>query len=120
MEDLAYAGFVLAFAVLGALLGLLAHFARANAIVPEDLGLGEPLNSLTRDDYQWEKHVVGAEWDDNGYWDGGSPRNLVYYLVWGFVTPVLIGALLWGQRHDVLSLTCGFLRNAGLHPPLCF
>ena len=75
---------MLAFAVLGALAGIVAHFWRAHATMfPEDLGLGEPLDTLTRDDYQWEKHVVGAEWDDAGYWDPGSVRNLVYYMASG-------------------------------------
>ena len=77
MADFAYIAFVLAFIVLGTLLGILAHYWRAHAtMVAEDLGLGEPLNTFTRDDYQWEKHVVGAEWDDAGFWDPGSVRNL--------------------------------------------
>jgi len=64
MTDLAYLAFVFASAVIGALLGIAAHFYRSFSYVPEDLGLGEPLDTLTREDYQWEKHVVGAEWDE--------------------------------------------------------
>lgn len=120
MADLAYIGFVLAFAVLGALGGLIAHFARALAPIPEDLGLGEPLNTLTRDDYQYEKYVVGAEWDDNGYWDGRSPRNLIYYMASGFVIPVILGAILWNGRTELMAKLCALLAQAGLHPPLCF
>lgn len=120
MADLAYIGFVLAFAVLGALGGLLAHFSRAAATVPEDLGLGETLNTFTRDDYQYEKHVIGAEWDDNGYWDSGSPRNLIYYMASGFIMPVILGALLWNGRIELMAKLCMLLAKAGLHPPLCF
>lgn len=120
MVDLAYIAFVLAFAVLGAIGGLIAHFARSLETLPEDLGLGEPLNTLTRDDYQVEKYVIGAEWDDNGYWDGGSPRNLIYYMAWGFLMPVIIGAVLWNGRAELMAKLCILLAKAGLHPPLCF
>ena len=67
MTGFAYMCFVFAAAVIGALLGGLGHFWRAHATMfAEDLVLGEPLDTLTRDDYQFEKHVVGAEWDDAG------------------------------------------------------
>lgn len=116
----AYIGFVLAFAVLGGLAGIGAHFWRGHArMIPEDLGFSEPLNSLTRDDYQWEKHVVGAEWDDAGYWDPGSVRNLVYYMASGFFSPLVIGVLLWGQRAELVSGMCGLLQRIGLDGPLC-
>ena len=120
MADLAYIGFVLAFAVFGAIGGLIAHFARALETVPEDLGLGETLNTLTRDDYQFEKNVIGAEWDDNGYWDGGSPRNLLYYMASGFAMPIIMGVVLWSARYELVAKLCMLLARAGLHPPLCF
>ncbi|WP_373504926.1 hypothetical protein [Aestuariivirga sp.] len=121
MADFAYIAFVLAFIVLGTLLGILAHFWRAHAtIVAEDLGLGEPLNTFTRDDYQWEKHVVGAEWDDAGFWDPGSVRNLLYYMASGAFTPLLIGVALWGERAQLVTLACQSLAKLGLNSPLCF
>lgn len=120
MVALAYIVFVLAAAVLGALLGIGAHFWRAHATMyAEDLGLGEPLDTLTRDDYQFEKHVVGAEWDDAGFWDPGSPRNLVYYMASGFLVPLFFGVLLWSGRADVVAATCKGLLRLGLQPPLC-
>ena len=78
MTDMAYIAFVLspepASARCSASVG---HFWRAHATYfPEDLGLGEPLNMLTRDDYIVEKYVGEAEWDDAGYWDRDSLRNL--------------------------------------------
>ncbi len=71
--------------MIGALLGGLGHFWRAHATMfAEDLGLGEPLDTLTRDNYQFEKHVVGAEWDDAGFWAPDSVRNFIYYVASGF------------------------------------
>lgn len=121
MTGLAYCLFVLAAAVLGGLIGIAAHFWRAHAtIYAEDLGLGEPLNSMTRDDYQWEKHVVGAEWDDAGFWDPGSVRNLVYYMASGFCVPLLLGLAFWGERANIVAAVCKVVSATGLNSPLCF
>lgn len=120
MVTTAYILFVLSFAVLGGLFGILAHYWRAHAtLYAEDLGLGEPLNTLTRDDYQWEKHVVGAEWDDAGFWRSDSVRNLLYYMAMGFFTPILVGFFLWDQRADMVGMVCRGLIKAGLNSPFC-
>lgn len=116
----AYICFVLAAAVLGGLLGIAAHFWRANATMyAEDLGLGEPLDTLTRNNYQFEKHVVGAEWDDAGFWDPASVRNLLYYMASGFLAPLFIGAVGWTQREDIVTVVCQLVGHAGLNSPLC-
>ena len=47
--------------------------------------------------------MVGAEWDDAGYWAPGSVRNLVYYMASGFAVPLLLGVVFWGQRDDKSS-----------------
>ena len=121
MADIAYIAFVVSFAVLGVLFGIFAHFWRARAkMFPEDLGLGEPFDTLTREDYQWEKHVVGAEWDDAGYWDPGSVRNLVYYMASGAAAPLLLGAVFWGQRYEFVKFVCQLSAAIGLKSPLCF
>jgi len=120
MTTLAYLSFVFAAAVAGALLGILAHFWRAHATVyAEDLGLGEPLDTLTRDNYQFEKHVVGAEWDDAGFWASDSIRNLAYYVISGFAAPLVGGLALWGQREALVETVCVSLIQMGLHSPLC-
>ncbi len=121
MAEIAYIAFVLAFTVLGAFAGILAHFWRAHAkMFPEDLGLGEPFNTLTREDYQWEKYVVGAEWDDAGYWAPDSIRNLIYYVASGAAAPLLFGAVFWGERDEAVKLVCQLAAAAGLQSPLCF
>jgi hypothetical protein len=120
MTDTAYIGFVLALSVFGALLGIVAHYWRAHATrFPEDLGLGETLNLLSRDNYAVEKYVVEAEWDDAGYWDGGSVRNIVYYVLAGAVGPLILGFALWSDRHELVVAACQGLTSLGLSPPLC-
>ena len=115
MTDFSYICFVFAAAVVGAQLGGVGHFWRAHATMyAEDLGLGEPLDTLTRDNYQFEKHVVGAEWDDAGFWAPDSVRNLVYYVASGFVTPLLLGFGFWGVRAEIVTAIC-----SGLPSPIC-
>ncbi len=120
MVATAYVLFVFSFAVLGALLGIAAHYWRAHAtLYAEDLGLGEPLDTLTRNDYQWEKHVVGAEWDDAGFWRSDSVRNLLYYMAMGFFGPLFVGFALWDQKVELVGAVCHGLVRVGLHSPLC-
>lgn len=120
MVTFAYIAFVLAFTVIGGLLGIAAHYWRAHATMyAEDLGLGEPLDTLTRDDYQWEKHVIGAEWDDAGFWAADSVRNLLYYMASGASVPLILGAVLFGQRNELVMLVCVGLKALGLNSPLC-
>ena len=120
MAEFAYIAFVLAFTVLGSLLGLVAHFWRAHAtIYAEYLGLGEPWDSFTREDYQWEKHVIGAEWDDAGFWDSGSVRNLIYYMASGAAVPLVLGTVFWGDQVEFVATMCKIAASIGLKSPLC-
>jgi hypothetical protein len=120
MVETAYIAFIFVFTLIGAFLGAIAHFWRAHATYfPEDLDLGETVNILTREDYLTEKYIVGAEWNEIGYWDGDSVRNLVYYTISGAIVPLLVGLALWGERALVVEATCHALTAAGLAPPLC-
>jgi hypothetical protein len=120
VETLNFLALTVIASLLGAALGFLAHFARAHlTFPPEDLGLGEPWDSLTRDDYNFEKYGIGAEWDDNGYWDDASNRNLIYMVASGFLMPYLFALLFWEQRSEVVASVCGGLRLLGLNPPTC-
>ncbi len=120
MVTFAYICFVLVASLCGIVLGACGHFARAHfSYLPEDLGLGEPLDSLTRDDYAFEKYVVGAKWDDNGFWDAASNRNLAYYMIGGFIMPFIFGVLFFGQRESIVAYSCDQLWALGLAPIVC-
>jgi hypothetical protein len=107
MTEYAYLSFVFAGCVAGTLLGIVAHYWRAHATMyAEDLGL-------------FEEHVIGAEWDDAGFWAADSIRNLLYYMASGFIVPLVLGFVLWGERDLVVTGICQVLTGAGLTPPLC-
>jgi hypothetical protein len=120
MSSVAYLFFVFVACIFGALLGFVGHFARAHfTYEPEDLGLGEPWESLFRDGYNFEKNIVGAKWDDNGFWDAESNRNLLYYIGCGFVAPLIFGFAFWSERVAVVTSVCDGLFAVGLTPLVC-
>lgn len=120
MVEIAFLSFLFVAVLLGAVLGFIGHYSRAHLrFPPEDLGLGEPLDTLTRDDYQFEKHVVGAKWDDAGYWDALSNRNLIYYVVSGAGAPLLFGFVFWEARAAIVGKVCAGLDVLGLASPFC-
>jgi hypothetical protein len=120
MVTFAYFCFVFIASLVGVPLGVLVHYARAHfTYFPEDLGLGEPLDSLLRDDYAFEKYVVGAKWDDNGFWDVDSNRNLAYYAISGFALPLIFGAMFFPYRAQIVAFTCHGFNAIGLTPIVC-
>ncbi len=125
MIGFTYIMFVLVAAMIGIGIGYAGHFARSNLrSTPEQIFEGGIIadlanGALTHHNTYFEKHVIGAKWDDNGFWDADSNRNLVYYMISGFATPILIGIICWPERATFVGLTCKGLMQIGLHPPLC-
>ena len=56
----------------------------------------------------------------SGLYNGGSARNLVYYVLSGSGGMLFIGIALWGYREQVVARVCGTLTGLGLDPPVCF
>lgn len=125
MVELAYIFFVIAATALGGVIGFVAHFARSNFGRPEKLFddeglLTDVLNGAMGDrDYIFEKHVVGAKWDEGGYWDQLSNRNLVYMVLSGLSVPLMLGIILWPLHGQIVNFTCSSLVRIGLYSPLC-
>jgi hypothetical protein len=121
MLQFSYLCFVFAATVLGALLGIGAHFWRAHATLYAEKLFedGDFANELFIDNYMAEKYVVGAEWDDAGFWAGDSVRNLAYYMISGALVPLLLGAALWDRQREIVGAICTGLAAVGLNPPLC-
>lgn len=117
VTDIAYLAFVFAASIAGLLLGIAGHFVRAH-FTPYAEKLFDDrsdfANGLFMDNYLYEKHVVGAEWDDAGFWAADSVRNLLYYMLSGFAVPLFLGLMLWSERAAVVKAVCGVIAS-----PLC-
>jgi hypothetical protein len=122
---LTYIAFIFLAAIIGAGFGFAGHFARAHfTYSPEQVFDGGLASDITNDmlsshDLTFEKHVVGAEWDDNGFWDADSNRNLIYYMTSGFAAPIIIGIMFWHERATLVKGACDGLLSIGIHSPLC-
>jgi hypothetical protein len=125
LVELAYLFFVVAATVLGGIIGFALHFARSNLGPPEKLIddddlLSDVLNgAMGSRDYMFEKYVVGAKWDDGGFWDELSNRNLAYMVLSGLSVPLLLGIALWPQRAPIVAAACSGLTHIGLLSPFC-
>jgi hypothetical protein len=119
MTILFYCLIVIFAALLGAGFGALFHYVRADMPNPEKLYDNDLMNELVIEDHWFEKYIVGAKWDENGYWDGRSIRNLLYYVISSGGFPLLLGLILWPKREGIVGAVCGQLTNWGAHPPLC-
>jgi hypothetical protein len=116
-----YIVLVLTGSALGGLLGAAAHWWRANATpYPERLFDDERWNAaLNGADYVYERDIVKAEWDEAGWWDYYSLRNLLYHVLWGAGFPFLIGAWFWSERAAAVAQACGALGAIGWRPLFC-
>ena len=117
MAGLTYIAFVFAASVAGALLGIAGHFARAHTTLYAEKLFedGDLANAMFMDGYLVEKHVVGAEWDDAGFWAPDSVRNLLYYMLSGIAGPIILGAAFWGDRVAIVAAVCKVIPS-----PVCF
>lgn len=71
-------------AVLGLALGFAGHWWKANADpYPDILDKDSPLLNIALTEHTVENHVLGHRYDDAGYWDYYSLRNLFWYLSGG-------------------------------------
>jgi hypothetical protein len=121
MATFGYLVLVMTGSVAGAGLGAVAHWWRANATAcPEKLFEDERWNAAFGGaDYVYERDVVRAEWDEGGWWEFHSLRNLAYYVLSGAAAPLLIGAWYWSERQDIVARTCGSIVRLGLKAMFC-
>ena len=112
---------VLTGSVIGAGLGVAAHWWRANATAcPEKLFDDERWNgALGGADYVYERDVVRARWDDGGWWEFHSLRNLAYHVLSGALFPLFLGAWFWGKRQGIVAKTCGTVARLGMKALFC-
>lgn len=114
--------FLFILTLLGAVIGFALHYWRANfSLYPENLTDNSFIDGLmSNHDMVFEKHIVGAEWDDNGYWDIYSFRNMIYYVVSGAAAPLIIAFADWRVLKFSGDYFCIFMARHGVHSLLCY
>jgi hypothetical protein len=108
----------LALTVAGAILGILAHVAKSHMDpFPDQIfDKGDPLNVIVPD-YDMLNLAVGNEYDDAGYWEYLSLRNLLTYVLLSVLT-------VWTLRYLVGGIVfrdelCREIMRIGLTPLFC-
>jgi hypothetical protein len=114
--------FLFILTLLCGVLGFGMHYWRANfSIYPENLTDNSLLDGLmSNHDMVFEKHIIEAKWDDNGYWDLYSLRNMIYYVVSGAAAPLLLAIFDWNVIKVLGDAFCSFMVAHGNHSLLCY
>ena len=121
MTTLALCVFLFIFTLLGAVLGFGLHYWRATfSLYPENLTDNSFIDGLmSNHDMVFEKHSVGAKWDDNGYWEFYSSHNMIYYVLSGAATPLIIALADWHIIKFLGDYFCFFMSQHGVDSLLC-
>jgi len=71
-------------ATIGLALGFAGHWWKSNADpYPDILDKDNPALNIALTEYTVENHAIGNRYDEAGYWEYYSLKNLVYYLATG-------------------------------------
>lgn len=98
--------------VLALLVALAAHAAHAWLAAPDHWRWDVPGHSP-------DPPYLGAEYDEQGFWEFNSLRNFLYYAsgnllcVWG------LGAWYWSQQELALANVCSTVAHVGIVPVFC-
>ena len=121
MADWAVYIFLFILTLLCGALGFCMHYWRANfSLYPENLTDNSFLDGMmSNQDIVFEKHIVEAKWDDNGYWDLYSYRNIVYYVLTWASMPLVLALFDWRAIKFLGDAFCRFMTAHGVHSLLC-
>ena len=110
---------------IGAFAGYISHLVRANfkphpERLLEERGLVSTLfNDWVSSESLIIDRLLGGEWNDMGYWDAYSTRNILLYVIPGAIVPLICGVILFPQHAEITGQACQFMRAISLDPPLC-
>jgi hypothetical protein len=65
------------------------------------------------------KYVFWGDYDENGWWEFYSLRNLMTHAIVPVLVVLITGAAFWGERTSVVNEVCQSAYRIGLHPRLC-
>lgn len=111
---------LLCWSAFGLVLGFFGHWWKAHADpTPDVLDKDRPFMNMALTEYSFENYALDHRYDDVGYWDYLSLRNLFYYLITGAVgLPLCVYATAEGYAaaHASLCKGAGLL---GFVPVFC-
>jgi hypothetical protein len=103
----------LVWATLGLVLGFVGHWWKSNAdMYPDILDRDRPLLNMALTEYSAENYALGHEYDDAGFWEYYSLKNLLWYLgggVAGVVGAVYVTAEGHALARDGLCKAASFV-----------
>jgi hypothetical protein len=107
--------------LLSAFIGFVAHFARAHlSYLPERVTGNDWIDdAMSNNDIVFESKVIGAKWDDNGFWDADSNRNLIYYMLSFMAVTAAVGLWFFPDRVAVVTGVCKVSSHFGITPLFC-
>lgn len=110
----------LTWSVFGLVLGCAMHWWKANADpYPDIMDKDDPALNLALGQYKLENYLADSKYDDAGFWEYYSVRNLLFYLSIGLgsvIGPVYATAAGHAYARDTL---CTIARGIRLNPIFC-
>lgn len=115
------AGEFLCWAAIGLLLGFAGHWWKSNADpCPDILDKDSPMLNIALTEHTVENYLLDHRYDDAGFWEYYSLRNLLWYLSGG-VGGVLIAVYATAEGHQFarrsLCAVAGFFKLTPLFCP---
>ena len=106
--------------VLGLIVGFVGHWWKSHADpYPDILDKDQPTLNVALTEHTLVNHALDHRYDDAGYWEYLSLKNLKFYLVCGLIG-VLLPVYASTEWHDAArSALCSATHTIGLKPIFC-
>jgi hypothetical protein len=110
----------LCWTLLGLMLGVAAHWWKANADpYPDILDKDAPALNIALTEHTMVNHALGHRYDDAGFWEYYSLRNLFYYVACS-VIGVLVAVYATAEGHAAARVGfCNVTGFFGMTPIFC-
>lgn len=102
------------------LVGLATHYIHAHfQPYPDKILDGDGLGGRVLNEVISPKYVFWGEYDEGGWWEFYSLRNLLTHAIVPVLVVLITGAAFWSDRESVVQDACRSAASMGLHPRLC-
>lgn len=105
------------YTVLAIAVGFFGHFWKSNFDSMPDRWSGNEAIDMLTTEHSLDKKMFGVEYNDNGFWQWHSLRNIAYYVT-GSVSAVWLFIAVTGLQESTRFL-CTALQALGQNPLFC-